>query len=466
MEPNKNTLIKVINEYNSLGEEEFLKLYKYGKNIKYELIFENKSYPPKAIWGRAYEILNPNKEFKTFESGKRRAFGKPEIEKLESMGFLTNELEVENLSIQKVRNEKLLDKANSLGINNYWWSDKERYWMEVTNRDQSEEISLERGDIGENIWAPHFDTKGNKRIPSYSLVSLVKPGDYIFHYSKTKNAIIGFSIAIGYAYDDFESWGSQGSIETANKPFNRDVFKVDLSNFTEFDVPLNIQEIRKKTHEIAKSIKEIKDLTKGAAYAPFVIKNNQLEPPQGYLFKMPKNIAEILNLIERNNEKINESQAAVSKESAVSRTSSKKKIDGKSRYKRNKLKEIRGMEIATKYFEEEGWTVEDTSETTVDLTCYKGEEILFVEVKATHQKWSSAKVQLTKNEVNFHKMETSNALFILTEVKIIKEENTETAKGGIGHVLYNWEPKDENLTATIYDYIPEYQEFKEIGEFN
>ena len=463
MEPNKETLIQVIDEFDSLGEEKFLNLYKYGKNVKYELIYDKKTYPPKAIWGRAYEILNPGKEFKTFDSGKRRAFGKPQIDKMTDMGF--SMMELESQSIQKVRNEKLLDKAGSLGLNNYWWNDEEIFWMEVTNRDQSEEISIERGDIGENIWAPQFDTKGEKRVPSYSLVALVKPGDHIFHYSKTKNAIIGFSIASGYAYDDFESWGSQGSTETASKPFNREVFKVDLSGFTEFDVPLDIQEIRKQTDKISESIKLIKDKSKGAAYAPFVVKNNQLEPPQGYLFKMPRSVAEILNLVERNNEEIYKSKPAVKNKDGVSRASTKKKIDGKSRYKRNKLKELRGMEAATIYFQNEGWTVEDTSKTTVDLTCYRDDEVLFVEVKATHQNWSSAKVQLTKNEVNFHKIEESNALFILTDVRIVKEKNKEIAKGGIGHVLYGWEPEDKNLTATVYDYIPEYQEFKELGEY-
>ena len=58
MEPNKESLIKAIGEFDKLGKDSFLNKYSYGENIKYELLYEGKTYPPKAIWGRAYEFLN------------------------------------------------------------------------------------------------------------------------------------------------------------------------------------------------------------------------------------------------------------------------------------------------------------------------------------------------------------------------------------------------------------------------
>lgn len=93
MEPNKEYLIKAIDEFNRLGKKTFLNKYSYGENVKYELLYEGKSYPPKAIWGRAYELLNEGKDFKTFESGKRRAFGKPQIENFKEMGFIAKEID-------------------------------------------------------------------------------------------------------------------------------------------------------------------------------------------------------------------------------------------------------------------------------------------------------------------------------------------------------------------------------------
>ena len=78
----------------------------------------------------------------------------------------------------------------------------------------------------------------------------------------------------------------------------------------------------------------------------------------------------------------------------------------------------------------------------------------------------TSNVTLTKNEVILHKKESSsNALVIVSEIEIVKENDKEVAKGGVGHILYNWKPEDKHLTATQYDYIPQYQEFNDIEEF-
>ena len=49
--------------------------------------------------------------------------------------------------------------------------------------------------------------------------------------------------------------------------------------------------------------------------------------------------------------------------------------------KRKKIVEMYGMKIATEYLESQGWKVDDTSTGTFDLTCYKDEKTLLVEVK-------------------------------------------------------------------------------------
>ena len=362
-------------------------------------------------------------------------------------------------------NEKVKkqEEASSLGIKNYWWGRDEIYWMEVTNRDKSQEISAQRGSIGENIWAPQFtDEEKTKRDPNYSLVALVMPGDIVFHYSKTKRGIVGYSIASGYAYEDVDTWGSQGSVEKAQNPFPRDIYKVDLSDFIEFDEPIGIDEVNNESEKIIKEIDSIKEATKGAAYAPFIFKNNKLEPPQGYLFKMPAKIAEILNIIEKKEDRATQINQISKRKEGVKRKGKR----GTPNHKLNRLRELRGMDFATNYFKNEGWVVEDTSKTTVDLTCYKDGKTLYVEVKATGKDKMTSNVTLTKNEVILHKKESSsNALVIVSEIEIVKENDKEIAKGGVGHILYNWKPEDKHLTATQYDYIPQYHEFNDIEEF-
>ena len=78
-----------------------------------------------------------------------------------------------------------------IGVSNFWWDTTEFFWMEITDRDQSEEISQIRGYIGDNIWAPTHDTSGEKEF--HLLFSCTCKTGCCFHYSKTKNGIVGFS---------------------------------------------------------------------------------------------------------------------------------------------------------------------------------------------------------------------------------------------------------------------------------
>lgn len=47
---------KAIGEYDRLGPEAFFALHGFAPTITYDLIVNEKSYPPKAILGTAYEL--------------------------------------------------------------------------------------------------------------------------------------------------------------------------------------------------------------------------------------------------------------------------------------------------------------------------------------------------------------------------------------------------------------------------
>ena len=110
------------------------------------------------------------------------------------------------------------------------------------------------------------------------------PDDIIYHYSKT-NAIVGKSKASGRVFTDQEIWGSQATTEKINSAYVRDVFKVNLVDYLEFESPITIKNINKFSDEIFDIIEHIKTKTNGATYSPFVLKNDKIEPAQGYLFK-------------------------------------------------------------------------------------------------------------------------------------------------------------------------------------
>lgn len=331
---------------------------------------------------------------------------------------------------------------NELGVKNYWWDDSEYFWMEVTDRDKSEEISQERGYIGDNIWAPTHETNGTTRKWSYSLVALVKPQDLVFHYSKTKGGIIGYSKVKTYAYEDKGIWGANDG--SAGKPFLRNIFKADLHEYTEFENILTMEEIRTKEKHIFETINELKKEHNGSIYQPFVIKNNRVELPQAYFVKIPKKILSILDLIDQSEIKSPTSNFVRKKPQTKRRGKRKRRVNAE----RNKIVELYAMKIATNYLENNGWEVEDTSKGTFDLTCHKDGNTIYVEVKGRQS--VLGQVELTKNEVIGHRAnQESNALMIVSDIRLDADQKP---SGGILHVRFNWYPENKDLLPTQYIY--------------
>ena len=76
-------VVNAIEEYNELGPERFYSEHGYGPTTTYDLVWDKRHYPPKAILGAAYELatgqrLNPE----DFEGGKSGA-----VHVLEKLGF-------------------------------------------------------------------------------------------------------------------------------------------------------------------------------------------------------------------------------------------------------------------------------------------------------------------------------------------------------------------------------------------
>ena len=50
----RNAVLKAIEEWNEIGENDFFRKYRRGEATKYQLVYEGRRYPPKAIAGAAY----------------------------------------------------------------------------------------------------------------------------------------------------------------------------------------------------------------------------------------------------------------------------------------------------------------------------------------------------------------------------------------------------------------------------
>lgn len=76
-------VVRAIAEYDRLGAQQFFAEHGFAPATTYELIWEERSYPPKAILGTAYEFATGQRLASTaFEGGKSGA-----VKVLGSLGF-------------------------------------------------------------------------------------------------------------------------------------------------------------------------------------------------------------------------------------------------------------------------------------------------------------------------------------------------------------------------------------------
>ena len=74
---------RAISEYDRLGPEQFFAQHGFGPTTTYDLVWNKRRYPPKAIPGTAYEFATGKRlDSADFEGGKSGA-----VKVLESLGF-------------------------------------------------------------------------------------------------------------------------------------------------------------------------------------------------------------------------------------------------------------------------------------------------------------------------------------------------------------------------------------------
>jgi hypothetical protein len=79
----KQDVLRAIHEYDRLGPEQFFSEHGFAPTTTYELVWEKRRYPPKAILGAAYEFATEQQLVSgDFEGGKSGA-----VKVLTSLGF-------------------------------------------------------------------------------------------------------------------------------------------------------------------------------------------------------------------------------------------------------------------------------------------------------------------------------------------------------------------------------------------
>ena len=82
-EVSRDDVVRALAEYDRLGAQQFFAEHGYAPTTTYELIWEGRHYPPKAILGTAYEFATGQRLASAdFEGGKSGA-----VKVLGGMGF-------------------------------------------------------------------------------------------------------------------------------------------------------------------------------------------------------------------------------------------------------------------------------------------------------------------------------------------------------------------------------------------
>jgi len=89
--PTKESVLESIKEYDEIGLDAFAKKYGTGKKSYYDILYNEKTYLARAIYTRAYNLVNPGKDWNFRDTGSKRGFQKRHRDWLEELGFTVQE---------------------------------------------------------------------------------------------------------------------------------------------------------------------------------------------------------------------------------------------------------------------------------------------------------------------------------------------------------------------------------------
>lgn len=153
-----------------------------------------------------------------------------------------------------------------------WWvgDPAERYWLEVSERDD---------DLGIDLNAPTTNEVG-RPFWSYDLLQEVAEGDVVLHYDRGTH--------VGSAWHDLVVWAARGTFARGRniQPHERPGRRVSLRGPFRLAEELPLSRIRDAQERLA-------GIRQGRPYFPFELGKRDTRPIQGYLFKLPAAFLEL-----------------------------------------------------------------------------------------------------------------------------------------------------------------------------
>lgn len=328
-----------------------------------------------------------------------------------------------------------------MAINNWWEADPaERYWMEITDRE----------DLGEDLKAPKTDGVGGESW-TYTLVSYVQPGDRVFHWHKSllgEPAIVGWSEAVGPLGEITMSWQAKGTRGRARGvPTVGAAWRMPLRNFALLEKPVTRTMINARRAEVLEILMEVAARAGRTAYAPFQnYADRELRAQQGYLVKFPAALVDTLFDLPR----IGGEASSTTAEEQQVRASRSQGYQANATVRA--ALEQHAVQRAIAYYTEAGATELDILGKPYDLRVVLHGVERHVEVKGTVG-LDAGSVQLTQGEVDHARSWQPTDLLVVDAIRISStEDGTVHAEGGNLRVWSGWEPEDSSLRPTHLRY--------------
>jgi len=335
-------------------------------------------------------------------------------------------------------------------LSNPWWesSASERYWIEITSREN----------LGEDLLSPKTGV-GGRPTPGYESMTHVKVGDIVFHYWQQQGqepAIVSFSQVIGAAFDSTITWRPHGKNASRLQPRKSVAWQVPLGGMTDLARPVSLSDLRAKSDRLKSLFDSLRQTHGDPVYFPFAWYQDKLRAQQLYLTKFPADLVEIFpDLQVLVTSAVNDGAHRPKTTEPRSRTSGYI-----SDPQLRRAIELQAMKQADTLLKELGYsTVDVSANSPYDIHAIRGDEELTVEVKGSTG--TATTVELTIGEVKKAQDSGSGSmLVVIDQIPTIKTDSG--IQTGVGRVRYwlDWSPdqQSDRLMPIRFRYLLEPQD--------
>jgi hypothetical protein len=340
----------------------------------------------------------------------------------------------------------------------YWWSnsDDENLFMEITHREN----------IGEDLRAP-LSARGGLDTPGYTLVGSVKKGDLVIHYDGESDSIVGVSRATGERFYQPVWWAALGTYarKAGVKPKWVPGLYVELERYQPLAAPLPLPIIQQRLPSLFAIRDELRTrYPRESLYFPWTPYRDTLRTFQSYLAKFPKAALQVLSelvpvvaqvstgqqegIINQETEDAARVVATASGRPRPRRTGTGQRSTLDQRVKA--AVEAHAMNAALAHYRAFGRIIDTSRHESYDYEVEIDNELWHVDVKGTSG--DASEVLLTENEVE-HACEFPRvALFVLSNIVVVRDQVDVTVTGGKPLIFHPWKIDTHRLIALGYRY--------------